>query len=150
MNEQERLEVLQLLSSGKMSAEEAAKVLNSPTMTIEVERKPPPSAPEPEVEIDVDDEPEVAVDVEDEPEIEIEMDEDAPRKEANTLRINVMNDVGNLDIDLVIPVPLLKLGEQIGDRFAPRLNGWDWRELDIDINFDALHVRVAAEQGDRP
>lgn len=172
MNEQERLTVLQKLSSGEISAEKAARLLSGEeelTTVVEVEVKPEP------VEVDVDDEieemtpsqphdikvkmvvkPDAAAMetvMEDEPEeaaqtqahvIKIKMDEEHKRM-AKSIRFSAIDDSGKLDIDIVIPVPLLKLGQQIGDRFAPTLDGWDWHNLDFDINLDSLHVRVAAE-----
>ena len=71
--------------------------------------------------------------------------DDEPKKAASRLRFSAVDNRGNIDINLVIPVSLLKLGQQIGDRFAPTLDGWDWNTLDLDLNLDTLHVRVSAE-----
>jgi hypothetical protein len=139
MNEQERVNILQRLSSGEISAEKAARLLSGeiePTTVVEVAMTASPA----DVAIAVDEAPSPVQALE----VVVKID-DAPKKVANAIRFRALDDSGQLDIDLVIPVSLLKLGQQIGERFAPTLNGWDWNTLDLDLNLDTLKVRVSAE-----
>ncbi len=148
MNEQERLIILKKLSSGEISAEKAGRLLSGAeelTTVIEVEVKPNPAeavdmaVEAPEVDEDLDSQPQAEA-----LQVEIKID-DEPKRVAKQIRFSAVDESGKVDIDIVVPVSLLKLGQQIGDRFAPTLDGWDWNTLDLDINLDTLHVRVAAE-----
>ncbi len=137
MNEQTRLTILHKLSSGEISAEKAARLLSGAEELITVVEVEVKAAPSVEMR-------EETAEIEEPMQVEIEID-DEPKKATKSLRFSAVDDEGNIDINLVIPVPLLNLGKQIGDRFAPTLDGWDWNALDLDINLDTLHVRVSAE-----
>lgn len=112
-----RSEILELLKSGKISAEEAAELLNRAAVE---KAEPPaePSAPEKPVE------PVAAV-------------EPAPAtqpvnngKTPTWFRVRVTNlETGKNKVTVNIPLHMLKFGLKIGGRFSPELEGLNWNEI---------------------
>ena len=122
-----RKEILELLAAGKISAAEAANLLNNPT-------EPAPAEPTQPTE------PAKA---------------QSPAAPTNSqkptwFRVRVKNlDSGKNKVSVNIPVSMLKLGLKIGKRLAPELQDINWNEIN-DLMSDVhagLLVDVQDEEG---
>lgn len=118
MSSAKRSEILELLAAGKISADEAAELLNETTAEAAktaVETPAPAKAAEPAAE----DEPRE------------KMPFPAGHKEPSWFRVRVRNlDTGKDKVTVNIPLPMFKLGLQIGRRFSPEIEGWDAGEIE--------------------
>lgn len=98
-----RKEILELLAQGKISAAEAADMLNAVTPPAPPEAPKPPAAPK------------------------------VPKmngKRPKWFKVRVSNmDTGKNKVTVNIPVGMLKFGLKMGGRFAPELDGMDFDEL---------------------
>lgn len=106
MNTPSRIEILELLSKGKITAAEAANLLNDPTPA---EKAPPPpektAAPIPTETADLN-------------------------KKPSWFRVRVANlETGKNRVSVNIPVRMMKFGLKIGSRFSPEIENLDWNEL---------------------
>ncbi len=103
-----RSEILELLANGKITAEEAARLL-SDIKTGAAEIPAPPPAPEPPAA----------------PELPVSSD-----KTPAWFKVRVRNiTTGKNKVTVNIPVRMLKFGLKIGGRFSPELEGLDWGEI---------------------
>ena len=111
MSKPSRMEILELLSNGKISAAEAADLLSDVNAPEEAAPPPPEKSPEPAPA----EEPEMA-------------SEGGP--EPSWFRVRVSNlETGKNRVTVNIPVRMMKFGLKIGSRFSPEINGLDWNEL---------------------
>ncbi|MCC6605838.1 MAG: hypothetical protein IT327_21700 [Anaerolineae bacterium] len=119
MSKPSRMEILELLSNGKITAVEAADLLS--TIDAPAEAAPPP----------VEKSPEPA------PSWKSEMASESGLKggpeggpEPSWFRVRVSNlETGKNRVTVNIPVRMMKFGLKIGSRFSPEINGLDWNEL---------------------
>ncbi|MCA9921706.1 MAG: hypothetical protein KC419_01875 [Anaerolineales bacterium] len=113
-----RQEILELLSQGKISAEEAADLLGKSTT--------PPSAHD--VEIEVADEEETAV-----PEKQpFAFDKPTENGKAPSwFRVRVRNmETGKNKVSVNIPLRMFKFGLKLGRKFTDELDDLNWDEID--------------------
>ena len=102
-----RKEILDLLASGKISAAEAANLLNNPTPEAPAAPPAEPAKPAPTT-----------------------VQPTTNRNQPAWFRVRVKNlDSGKNKVSVNIPVSMLKLGLKIGKRLAPELQGIDWNEI---------------------
>ena len=102
-----RIEILELLSKGKITADEAATLLSNAAPTAEKAAPPPKktavSTPPPTAE---------------------------DGKEPSWFRVRVANlETGKNRVSVNIPVRMMKFGLKIGSRFSPEIENLDWNEL---------------------
>ncbi len=114
MSKPSRMEILELLSNGKITAVEAASLLSDISTPEEAAPPPPPEKS-----------PEPASFKEAEPASE---GENGP--EPSWFRVRVSNlETGKNRVTVNIPVRMMKFGLKIGSRFSPEINNLDWNEL---------------------
>lgn len=109
LSPEKRSEILQLLSAGKITAEEAANLLTTiPVENIEKTAVPPAPAP---------------------------VQESTPAKAPNGqkpkwlhVRVNDLES-GKSKVTVNIPLRMVKFGLNMGRRFAPEIDGVDWNDL---------------------
>lgn len=119
MSKPSRMEILELLSNGKITAVEAADLLSNIDAPEEVAPPPAEKSPEPA------------------PSWESELAskggaESGPEggPEPSWFRVRVSNlETGKNRVTVNIPVRMMKFGLKIGSRFSPEINGLDWNEL---------------------
>lgn len=116
MSKPSRMEILELLSNGKITAAEAADLLSNVGEPVKETAAPPPppaaKAPEP---------------VKVTPAAPTEGQSD---KEPNWFRVRVANlETGKNRVTVNIPVKMMKFGLKIGSRFSPEIENLDWNEL---------------------
>ncbi len=107
-----RKEILDLLSQGKITAEEAAEMLSTPVVETAVPAK--------------------------EQAIEVEEETAVPEKEPATtdhnpswFKVRVRNlDTGKNKVSVNIPIRMFKFGLKIGRKFTDELDGLNWNEID--------------------
>ncbi|GIK56636.1 MAG: hypothetical protein BroJett015_22990 [Chloroflexota bacterium] len=124
-----RNEILELLANGKITADEAAQLLNQPAAPV--------------VE-------ETAV-----PDVKLLKEEEAMQrhnggKKPGWLHVRVRDlESGRNKVTVNIPLGMVKFGMKIGGRFSPELNGLDWNELESMMNGmeSGLLVDVQDEEG---
>lgn len=129
-----RKEILELLASGKITADEAAQLLSQPAMPV----------------LD-----ETAV-----PDVKILKQEEALKannggkqpggKQPGWLHVRVRDlESGRNKVTVNIPLGMVKLGMKIGGHFSPELNGLDWNELETMMNDmeSGILVDVQDEEG---
>ncbi|MFO7538308.1 MAG: hypothetical protein R6X32_09645 [Chloroflexota bacterium] len=112
-----RKDILDLLAKGKISADEAADMLSSATAP------EPPAAPEPPKPPAAPDLPTKVMAADDPP---------LPTKNGkkNWFRIRIRDlETGKNKVSVNIPMGMLNVGFKIANRFAPELEGLNWREL---------------------
>lgn len=110
MSKPSRMEILELLSNGKITAAEAANLLSDIGETAAAEKAPPPA---------------------------VEKAPAAPPQSAATdgqepswFRVRVANlETGKNRVTVNIPVRMMKFGLKIGSRFSPEIENLDWNEL---------------------
>ena len=109
MSKPSRMEILELLSNGKITAAEAANLLSDigePTATETAppaEKAPTPTPP-----------PSAAKD----------------GQEPSWFRVRVANlETGKNRVTVNIPIRMMKFGLKIGSRFSPEIENLDWNEL---------------------
>ena len=119
MSTPSRIEILELLSKGKITAAEAAKLLSDVSPVAETdgadaagaEKAPPPlekgptptPSPNPSAEVD---------------------------KDPSWFRVRVANlETGKNRVTVNIPIRMMKFGLKIGSRFSPEIENLDWNEL---------------------
>ena len=139
---QERLKVLELLSSGKIDANQAAQLLQNLTpVKVAAEPKPAGFADElANLKARVG-----GNDPQPEAEPAAQPSEERTTTQPSKLRVRVMDDTGQQHVNISIPFKLLKFGASIGERFAPELGEWDWQNLDIDVEGGNGHVHIFVE-----
>ena len=117
MSKPNRMEILELLSNGKITAAEAADLLSDMGQPEAPAAAPPPSAakaPEP---------PKAAS----APAAPTNGDSS---KEPSWFRVRVANlETGKNRVTVNIPVKMMKFGLKIGSRFSPEIENLDWNEL---------------------
>lgn len=108
MSKVNRLEILELLSNGKITAAEAADLLSDVGVPVEKAPPPPEKAPAPPS-------PPAAPGTDHEP---------------NWFRVRVANlETGKNQVTVNIPIRMMKFGLKIGSRFSPEIENLDWNEL---------------------
>ena len=109
MSKPSRMEILELLSNGKITAAEAASILSDAAEPVVAEKAPPPPverAPAAAPAATVND------------------------KEPNWFRVRVANlETGKNRVTVNIPIRMMKFGLKIGSRFSPEIENLDWNEL---------------------
>ena len=117
MSKPNRMEILELLSNGKITAAEAADLLSDIGQPEAPAAAPPPpaaKAPEP---------PKAAS----APAAPTNGDSS---KEPSWFRVRVANlETGKNRVTVNIPVKMMKFGLKIGSRFSPEIENLDWNEL---------------------
>ena len=109
MSKPTRMEILELLSNGKITAAEAANILSEVAEPVAAEKAPPP--------------------VEKAPVLATACGKQATRK-PNWFRVRVANlETGKNRVTVNIPVRMMKFGLKIGSRFSPEIENLDWNEL---------------------
>jgi hypothetical protein len=110
MSKPSRMEILELLSNGKITAAEAAKLLSEVVEPVVAEKASPPpvekapAAPPPPVS--------------------------SSDTEPNWFRVRVANlETGKNRVTVNIPINMMKFGLKIGSRFSPEIGNVDWNEL---------------------
>jgi hypothetical protein len=127
-----RKEILDLLAGGKISATEAAELLNSAVD----EGAMPEAMGEKPLKVELEEEF-----FEESPAEEME----APKKKRKLrwLHIRVGDlETGKSKVTVNLPLPLVRFGYHVGQRFSPELQGMDWDELDKAIREGEAHVLV--------
>lgn len=105
-----RKEILELLASGKITAEEAAEMLSTPSAP-EPEAAPPPPSVEKEIEVLKS----------------AENGSNGPK----WFKVRVRNlETGKNKVNVNIPIRMLKFGMSIGKRFAPEMDELRWDDID--------------------
>lgn len=110
MSKPSRMEILELLSNGKITAAEAANLLNDVEEPAPAEKAAPvaekaPAAPPSPAAAENGDEP-------------------------SWFRVRVANlETGKNRVTVNIPVRMMKFGLKIGSRFSPEIENLDWNEL---------------------
>lgn len=110
MSKPSRMEILELLSNGKITAAEAANLLSDVEEPAAAEKAPPPpvekahAAPPPPAA--------------------------ANGEEPSWFRVRVANlETGKNRVTVNIPIRMMKFGLKIGSRFSPEIENLDWNEL---------------------
>jgi hypothetical protein len=112
MSKPSRMEILELLSNGKITAAEAATLLSETGNPAVTEAPPPPAAKAPA--------PTPAT-----PTVDVESSD-----EPSWFRVRVANlETGKNRVTVNIPVRMMKFGLKIGSRFSPEIENLDWSEL---------------------
>ena len=102
-----RKEILELLASGKITAEEAAEMLSTPPAP------EPPPAPQVEEEVTIMK--------------HAENGSHGPK----WFKVRVRNlETGKNKVNVNIPIRMLKFGMSIGKRFAPEMDELRWEDID--------------------
>ena len=110
MSKPSRIEILELLSNGKITAAEAADLLSKASEPAK-EAAPPPAAKAQVVKTAV---------------TEKSDSDDNP----SWFRVRVANlETGKNRVTVNIPVKMMKFGLKIGSRFSPEIENLDWTEL---------------------
>ena len=140
MSTTNRKEILDLLASGKISAEEASELLSALSTA--------PEAPEPPAQpLNVE-----IADAFEEPFAPPTPEKPQPLKK-NGLRwfhVNVRNlETGKSKVTVNIPLPLVNFGLKVGRHFSPELDGLDWDELSglLQETGQGILVDVQDEEG---
>lgn len=108
-----RKEILELLASGKITADEAADMLT------DVQAAPSPE-PEP-IQIEVETEPAHS---------EVVKADITTGEEPRWFKVRVRNkETGKNKVSVNIPVRMLTFGMKIGKRFAPELDALQWEDI---------------------
>lgn len=108
MSKPSRMEILELLSKGKITAAEAANLLSDVGEPASAEKAPlaekAPTAPPPPAGTE--------------------------NQEPSWFRVRVANlETGKNRVTVNIPVRMMKFGLKIGSRFSPEIENLDWNEL---------------------
>jgi hypothetical protein len=112
MSKPSRMEILELLSNGKITAAEAANLLSDIGEPAAAEKAPPPP---PAVEKAPAAPPQSAT---------------TDGQEPSWFRVRVANlETGKNRVTVNIPVRMMKFGLKIGSRFSPEIENLDWNEL---------------------
>jgi hypothetical protein len=110
MSKPSRMEILELLSNGKITAAEAANLLSDIPESPKAEKAPPPPAAKTPASASESTATE--------------------GKEPNWFRVRVANlETGKNRVMVNIPVRMMKFGLKIGSRFSPEIENLDWNEL---------------------
>ncbi len=115
MSKPNRIEILELLSNGKITAAEAADLLSKASEPAKEAAPPPPPSPpaaKPQV-------------------METVVTEKGDNgSEPSWFRVRVANlETGKNRVTVNIPVKMMKFGLKIGSRFSPEIENLDWNEL---------------------
>ncbi|HSH03482.1 MAG TPA: hypothetical protein VLL52_13250 [Anaerolineae bacterium] len=136
MENEKRLEILQLLSMGQIDATEAATRIRNlkqtaDTPSTDTTPSPPPSPPAPVAPPPPTTPP--APPPHPSPPQTIPVTDETPPPNNNNqptwLRINVKDGAGNDKINIRIPIHTIQLGLKLGARLIPELNQINWQEL---------------------
>lgn len=116
MSKPSRMEILDLLSNGKITAAEAADLLSTVEKTEAAAPPPPPPAEKtPVIKTVITEKSESGSD---------------NGKEPSWFRVRVANlETGKNRVTVNIPVKMMKFGLKIGSRFSPEIENLDWNEL---------------------
>ena len=113
MSKPSRMEILELLSNGKITAVEAADLLSSVDEPVEQAAPPPPPVEKVKVVKKV-----------------ITENGEGNGQEPSWFRVRVANlETGKNRVTVNIPVKMMKFGLKIGSRFSPEIENLDWNEL---------------------
>lgn len=124
-----RREILDLLAGGKISAAEAAELLSG----VSAEAAASEEAVEKPLKVEFADE-EVMAEAAKGPE---------KKKKLRWLHIRVGDlETGKSKVTVNLPLPLVRFGYHLGQRFSPELQGMDWADLDQAIRENEPHVLV--------
>ncbi len=127
-----RKEILDLLAGGKISADEAAELLAS-------------AATEQSTAENVEEMP-LKVDLEEEFSTETaatNAETVGQKKKLRWLHIRVGDlETGKSKVSVNLPLPLVRFGYHLGQRFSPELQDMDWADLDQVIRAGEAHVLV--------
>ena len=116
MSKPSRMEILELLSNGKITAAEAANLLS------DIGQPEAPAAPPPPPVTKAPEAPKV------EPAPAISNGDSS--KQPSWFRVRVANlETGKNRVTVNIPVKMMKFGLKIGSRFSPEIENLDWNEL---------------------
>lgn len=122
MSTANRIEILELLSKGKITAAEAADLLSDVTPPVEKTAPPPEKAAVPAPPKPVQSAAEAAPTAE-------------GGKNPSWLHVRVANlETGKNRVSVNIPVRMMKFGLKIGSRFSPEIKNLDWNELSGAMN----------------
>jgi hypothetical protein len=134
LSSEKRIEILQLLADGKITADEAAELLTPAS-----EAPAPPSAPK------------ASAPVESEAALKATSNGGAPK----WLHIHVSDlSSGKSKVKVNVPLRMVKFGLNMGKRFTPDIEGVDWDDLsrvmteeegvlvDVQDEEDGEHVRI--------
>lgn len=138
LSSEERMEILRLLAEGKITADEAAGLLSNGTKAREAD---------PTLEKETG----VTEDVKNSPEEVVKVSTDHP----SWFHVKVSDmKSGKTKVTVNIPIRLLRLGLNVGSRFAPEMEGIDWDDLagmigsekgvlvDVEDEEDGEHVQI--------
>ncbi len=113
-----RKEILDLLSQGKITAEEAAEMLSTPAAETAVSEKAAPPVVEKVIEV----------------EEETAVPEKQPAASANGpswFKVRVRNlETGKNKVSVNIPIRMFKFGMKIGRKFTNELDDLNWNDVD--------------------
>ena len=163
----ERLEVLQMLADGKIDAAQAAAMLNG-TASVEAPVADTESSDEEATEIEIDVDEDIVIEKSsktDPPVIEKSVskmiDDSADAGEAveiietkathknrdgsQKLRVTVSGKPIHANLNITVPVSLLKFGTHIGSYFEPEIDGADWETLDVEFMAGEQKIRLVVE-----
>ncbi len=113
MSKPTRMEILELLSNGKITAAEAANLLSDVGSDVG-EPAAPEKAPPPPAEKAPSPSPAAS----------------AEGSEPSWFRVRVANlETGKNRVTVNIPIRMMKFGLKIGSRFSPEIENLDWNEL---------------------
>lgn len=138
LSSEERMEILHLLAEGKITADEAARLLSNGAKATEAEPAP---------------EKGVSLAVEEKTSADEALKSSADQPTWFHVKVNDMK-TGKTKVTVNIPLRLLRLGLNVGSRFAPELEGMDWDDLagmigseqgvlvDVEDEEDGEHVQI--------
>ena len=145
-NAEKRQEILQLLATGKITVEEATKMLSGESQPESIVEKQPKPASELDELIKV------------EPDPALKYTRKNGRTRPSWLRVRVSDmKTGKNKVTVNVPMRLVRFGMSVGSRFSPELEGLDWDELsefldsergmlvDVQDEEDGEHVQIFVE-----
>ncbi|UCG24479.1 MAG: hypothetical protein JSW55_00275 [Chloroflexota bacterium] len=155
LKDEQRKEILQLLATGNITAEEAAELLAGGVQGVPAQDDSPESAEQPRTEK----QPEAAADLDEqirvEPDPALKATNGGNRQSPSWLRVRVSDlKTGRKKVTVNIPMRLMRFGLAVGSHFAPELDDFDWDELtgmlgsekgmlvDVQDEEDGEHVQI--------
>jgi hypothetical protein len=117
-NDEKRQEILNLLAAGKITVDDAAAMLSGASQPEPIVEK------QPEDLKDVDD----LIKVEEDPGMKYVRKGGGKRPTWLRVRVSDMK-TGKNKVMVNVPMGLVRFGMNVGSRFAPELEGFDWNDL---------------------
>ena len=161
----DRLKILEKLAAGSIDAETAAVMLQEkanpverPDAILKVEETPLPEDEAPMPKMAVEAEPtekaaESTIWVDEEPEplnkaeiIAIEEEIEAETAKQSRIRVIVTGKPVKANLNITLPISLLKFGAHIGSYFTPEIDGAEGENLNVHIDTGDQQVRIFTEQ----